>query len=160
MPAFKMQRHVAYSPQQMYELVGDVESYPEFLPLCRSLRVRSSTTNADTGKTTLVADMTVAYKMVRETFTSRVVMDPAAPNVFVEYVDGPFRHMENRWSFTPGKRGGCIVEFDISYEFRSRLLGALMGAMFDTAFRRFADAFEARAHQVYGTTGSQAVQPV
>ena len=95
--------------------------------------------------------MTVAYKLVRETFTSRVTLDRANLQVLVEYLEGPFRRMNNRWNFRPVADGVCDVEFYIAYEFRSRTLGVLMGAVFDAAFRRFASAFERRADQVYGT---------
>jgi coenzyme Q-binding protein COQ10 len=108
----------------------------------------------------VVAEMTVAYKLIRESFTSRVTLDRANQTILVEYLDGPFSLMENRWTFRPldghagsdanAAQSACIVEFFISYEFRSRTLGLLMGAMFDTAFRRFASAFEKRADAVFG----------
>jgi coenzyme Q-binding protein COQ10 len=91
----------------------------------------------------------VAYKLISETFTSRVTLDRPNLQILVEYLDGPFSHMENRWSFRPTGPQSCEVEFFISYEFRSRMLGMLMGSMFDVAFRRFAVAFERRADQVY-----------
>jgi coenzyme Q-binding protein COQ10 len=93
--------------------------------------------------------MTVGYKAIRETFTSRVTLDPGRLRILVEYVDGPFRHLENRWTFRPAE-GGCEVEFFITYEFRSFALGMLMGTMFDRAFRKFSEAFERRADEVYG----------
>jgi coenzyme Q-binding protein COQ10 len=95
--------------------------------------------------------MTVAYKLIRETFTSRVVLDRERHEILVEYLEGPFQKMNNRWSFHPAGDDSCEVAFFIAYEFRSRMLGVLMGAMFETAFRRFATAFERRADQVYGT---------
>jgi coenzyme Q-binding protein COQ10 len=94
--------------------------------------------------------MTVAYKLVRQTFTSRVTLDKANLKILVEYLDGPFSRMQNRWTFTPTGESACEVEFFIDYEFKSRTLAMLMGAMFDAAFRRFSAAFEARADQVYG----------
>jgi coenzyme Q-binding protein COQ10 len=103
------------------------------------------------GKEVIVADMTVAYKLVRETFTSRVTLDRANLEILVEYLEGPFRRLNNRWRFRPVGERVCDVEFYIAYEFRSRTLGMLMGAVFDAAFRRFASAFEKRADQVYGT---------
>jgi coenzyme Q-binding protein COQ10 len=130
-------------------LVADVERYPEFVPLCQSLRVRKRTEQG--GKEVIVADMTVAYKLVRETFTSRVTLDRSNLEILVEYLEGPFRRLNNRWRFRPVGERICDVEFDIAYEFRSRTLGMLMGAVFDAAFRRFASAFEKRADQVYGT---------
>lgn len=133
----------------MFDLVADVERYPEFVPLCESLRVRRRA-NSGEGVETLVADMTAAYKLFRETFTSRVTMDRPRLTILVEYLDGPFSRLENRWNFKDQPGGGCEVEFFISYEFRSRTLGLLMGAMFDAAFRRFAEAFEKRADEVYG----------
>ena len=149
MPQFSTKRHVQHSASDMFELVADVERYPEFVPLCRSLRVRKRSAEAG-GREVIVADMTVAYKLIYETFTSRVTLDRAEREILVEYLEGPFRKMNNRWRFHPAGQGACDVEFFISYEFRSRTLGLLMGAMFDAAFRRFAVAFERRADQVYG----------
>lgn len=139
----------------MFNLVADVEHYPEFVPLCRALKVKSRSTDA-AGNEVLVADMMVAYKLVREAFTSRVTLDRVHSRILVEYLEGPFRHLENRWLFTPTGEGACDVEFYISYEFRSRTLGLLMGAMFDAAFRRFAAAFERRADEVYTGRRAQA----
>jgi coenzyme Q-binding protein COQ10 len=93
--------------------------------------------------------MTIAYKLISETFTSRVTLDRPNLQILVEYLEGPFSHMENRWTFRPTGPQTSEVEFFISYEFRSRMLGLLMGSMFDVAFRRFAGAFERRADQVY-----------
>jgi coenzyme Q-binding protein COQ10 len=149
MPEFSTKRRVAHSATDMFDLVADVEHYPEFVPLCRSLSVRRRSKD-DTGRDIIVADMTVAYKVVRETFTSRVTLDPGKREIMVEYLEGPFQRMNNRWSFKPAGERACDVEFSISYEFRSRTLGLLMGSVFDAAFRRFATAFEKRADQVYG----------
>ena len=132
----------------MFDLVADVERYPEFVPLCQSLRVRKRTPGE--GTETLVADMTVAYKVMRETFVSRVTLDRPNLKIQVEYLDGPFSTLDNRWTFTPTGERTCEVEFFIAYEFKSRVLGMLMGAMFEAAFRRFAGAFERRADAVYG----------
>ena len=133
----------------MFDLVADVEHYPEFVPLCRSLHVRQCTADGE-GREVIVADMTVAYKLIHETFTSRVTLDRKKLEILVEYLEGPFRKMNNRWRFQPAEAAGCDVEFFIIYEFRSRTLGVLMGAMFETAFRRFSAAFERRADHVYG----------
>jgi len=134
----------------MFDLVADVERYPQFVPLCQSLRVRRRTQDGE-GKEVIVADMTIAYKFIRETFTSRVTLDRDKLEILVEYLEGPFQKMNNRWTFRPVDERTCEVEFFIAYEFRSRTLGALMGAMFETAFRRFSTAFERRADEVYGT---------
>jgi len=149
MPQFRTTRRVQHAAAQMFDLVADVERYPEFVPLCKSLRVRRRALNEE-GIETLVADMTVAYKMMRETFTSRVTLDRTNLKIRVEYLDGPFSHLDNRWTFKPASETTCEVDFFISYEFRSRVLGMLMGAMFEAAFRRFAGAFERRADEVYG----------
>lgn len=148
MPMFNSTRRVRHSPRQMFDLVADVEQYPQFLPLCEGLSVRRRTPREGGGEV-LTADMSVGYKAISETFTSRVTLDPANLKILVEYVDGPFRHLENRWSFREVE-GGCEIGFFISYEFASRMLGLLMGAMFDKAFRKFAEAFERRADLVYG----------
>ena len=149
MPQFSTTRRVQHSAADMFDLVADVERYPQFVPLCQSLTVRRRSTNGE-GREVIVADMTVAYKFIRETFTSRVTLDRANLSVLVEYLEGPFRRMNNRWSFHPTGEAGCEVEFFLVYEFRSRALGMLMGSVFDAAFRRFAAAFERRADQVYG----------
>lgn len=133
----------------MFDLVADIKKYPEFVPLCSALTVKSRN-EKDDGTIVVVADMTVAYKIVRETFTSRATLDRPNLRIFVEYLSGPFKRMHNRWTFHPAGEGACDVEFFISYEFKSRALAMLMGAMFDTAFRRFAVAFEQRADAVYG----------
>jgi coenzyme Q-binding protein COQ10 len=149
MPELSTTRRVHHAASEMFDLVADVERYPEFVPLCQSLRVRKRTEQG--GKEVIVADMTVAYKLVRETFTSRVTLDRSNLEILVEYLEGPFRRLNNRWRFRPVGERICDVEFYIAYEFRSRTLGMLMGAVFDAAFRRFASAFEKRADQVYGT---------
>ncbi len=133
----------------MFDLVADVERYPQFVPLCQSLRVRKRGSEGE-GKEVIVADMTIAYKFIRETFTSRVTLERAKLEILVEYLEGPFQQMNNRWSFRPVSDGVCDIEFFIAYEFRSRTLGMLMGTMFETAFRRFCVAFERRADEVYG----------
>ena len=148
MPQYETVRRVRHSPEQMFALVADVERYPEFLPMCEALSIRSR--RERDGVTLLVADMTVGYKAIRETFTSQVVLKPAESQIDVKYVDGPFKYLANRWLFTPAAAGGSEIHFFIDYEFKSRILGALMGAMFDRAFRMFAEAFEKRADQVYG----------
>ena len=133
----------------MFNLVADVERYPQFVPLCKSLAVRRRSTDGE-GREVIVADMTVAYKFIRETFTSRVTLERPNLTILVEYLEGPFRRMNNRWSFRPLSETSCEVEFFLTYEFRSRTLGMLMGSVFDAAFRRFAAAFERRADEVYG----------
>jgi coenzyme Q-binding protein COQ10 len=133
----------------MFELVSDVEHYPQFVPLCRTLRVRKRIPEPE-GIEILIADMTVAYKLVRESFVSRVTLDRPNLQILVEYLEGPFSQLENRWAFHPIDESSCQVEFFISYEFRSRVLGLLMGSMFEVAFRRMAVAFERRADAIYG----------
>ena len=132
----------------MFALVADVERYPQFVPMCEALTVRSR--RERDGVTVLVAAMTVGYKAIRETFTSQVILKPAENVIDVTYVDGPFRYLENRWHFTDRGDGTSDVHFSIDYEFRNRMLGALMGVMFDRAFRKFSEAFEERADRVYG----------
>ena len=148
MAHFQTTRRVHHSADEMFALVADVEKYPEFLPLCQQLNVRSR--RERDGKTLLVANMTVAYKMVRETFSTQVLLKPDERRIDVKYVEGPFRYLDNRWDFVPVGEDACDVKFDIEYEFKSRTLGLLMGSMFDYAFRRFAEAFEARADVIYG----------
>jgi coenzyme Q-binding protein COQ10 len=147
-PQFNTSRRVHHSADNMFALVADVERYPEFVPLCEALRVRGRT--QEDGREIITATMTVAYKVLRESFTSRIVLDGARREIRVSYIDGPFKHLENVWSFRPLDEDSCEVGFRIVYEFRSRILQTLMGAAFDRAFRKFADAFEARADQIHG----------
>src|SRR5215212_10663888 len=117
MPTFRTTRRVAHTPQQMFDLVADVERYPAFVPLCEELRVRRRVQSGE-GVETLVAEMAVGYKAISERFTSRVTLDRPRLQILVEYVDGPFSYLENRWMFR-AVPGGCEVEFYIDYEFRS-----------------------------------------
>jgi coenzyme Q-binding protein COQ10 len=149
MPHFSSKRRVQHSAEQMFDLVADVERYPEFVPLCQSLKVRQRTKRPD-GTEIVVADMTVSFKLVRESFTSQVTLDRANLKILVEYLRGPFRNLENRWTFEPKSENVCEVGFYLAYEFKSRMLGLLMGSMFDAAFARFSAAFEQRADAIYG----------
>ena len=149
MPKFDTTRPVVHRAEQMFDLVADVESYPQFLPMCESLKVRSRKERH--GKTLLIADMTVGYKLIRETFTSQVLLKPDEKIIETKYVDGPFRYLDNKWQFVPSANPEhSEVKFYIDYEFKSRTLGFLMGSMFDIAFRKFTEAFEKRADQIYG----------
>jgi coenzyme Q-binding protein COQ10 len=149
MPQFSTKRRVHHSAANMFDLVVDMEKYPQFVPLCTGLRVKSRTDKGD-GVSVVVAEMTVAYKMIRQTFVTRDTLDRPKLTILVEYLQGPFSHLRNRWVFHPAGENACEVEFFIEYEFKSRALAMLMGAMFDTAFRKFAAAFEQRADRVYG----------
>jgi coenzyme Q-binding protein COQ10 len=149
MPRFSSKRRVAHRADQMFDLVADVERYPEFVPLCKALEIRQRRQDGD-GTETIVADMTVSFKLVRETFTSEVTLDRADRNIDVRYLRGPFSSLENRWTFEPKGEEACDVGFLIAYEFKSRMLAMLMGSMFDAAFAKFSTAFEKRADVVYG----------
>ncbi|CCE10936.1 conserved hypothetical protein [Bradyrhizobium sp. STM 3843] len=149
MPRFSNKRCVQHTAEQMFDLVADVERYPQFVPLCQSLVVRQRSDKPD-GTEIIVCDMTVSFKLVRETFTSRVTLDRANRKILVEYVSGPFSSLENRWSFEPRNGEACEVTFFIAYEFKSRMLAILMGSMFDTVFARLSSAFEKRADAIYG----------
>ena len=147
MPKFEATRRVAHTQGEMFALVADIEAYPQFLPLCESLAVRSR--QERDGRTILVADMSIGYKAIRETFTTQVLLNPAEHAIDVKYIDGPFKYLSNIWRFDPAEKG-CEVHFFIDYEFKSRILGAVMGTMFDRAFRMFSEAFEKRADVIYG----------
>lgn len=149
MPQFSTRRRVRHAAADMFDLVSDVEKYPEFVPLCAGMKIKSRTDKGN-DVSVIIAEMTVAYKMIRQSYTSRATLDRQNFKILVEYLNGPFSRMQNRWAFHVVDDKICDVEFFIDYEFKSRTLAMLMGAMFDSAFRRFATAFENRADKVYG----------
>jgi coenzyme Q-binding protein COQ10 len=153
MPTYRAERRVKHSAEQMFDLVIDVESYPQFVPFSTAARLRNREEIAP-GVTRSIAEMEVGYKAIREKFTTRGAFDRPNLKVLVQYVDGPFSRLENRWSFrdveTPDGAPACVVDFFITYEFKSRVLALLLGSMFETIFKRFSAAFEARADEVYG----------
>ena len=148
MPSFQTSRRVRHSADEMFALVADIGRYPEFVPLCQSLKILER--GDEGGNEVLVARMTVAYKMLSESFTSRVVLHREAREIHVSYIDGPFTFLTNKWKFDDLEGGGSRIFFDINYEFRSKLLSVMMGSMFDKAFRKCASAFEERANSIYG----------
>ncbi len=152
MPQFSTRRRAQHNASDMFDLVADIERSPEFVPMCSDMRVHSRTDKGG-GIIVLVATMTVAYKMIHQSFTSRATLDKPNLKILVEYLDGPFRRMQNRWAFHAVGEHVCDVEFFIEYEFRSRTLAMLVGTVFDTVFRRMAAAFEKRADRVYGRHG-------
>jgi coenzyme Q-binding protein COQ10 len=157
MHVYEIKHPVAHSADDMFRLVADVESYPKFLPLCEALKLKRRE-NRD-GKDVLMTTMVVGYKLIRESFTTEVILDPDARAIVVHYLDGPFSYLENRWTFRPLTSKTCEIDFYIAYSFRSRLLERLMGGLFDKAVRRYTTAFEERADAIYGeATASLASQ--
>ncbi|MEM1266238.1 MAG: type II toxin-antitoxin system RatA family toxin [Pseudomonadota bacterium] len=149
MPTHSEKRFLPYAPDEMFDLVADIESYPEFLPWCAASRVRDRRAR---GETEIVdADLVISFKVFREKFGSRVKLDPGARLIVVEYLDGPFRYLNNNWSFR-SVNGGTEVEFFVDFEFRSRALQAVIGVVFYEAMRRVVRAFEARAAALYGAS--------
>ncbi|PVA11727.1 ubiquinone-binding protein [Pelagivirga sediminicola] len=148
MPTHSETRQLPYSAQQMYDLVADVDNYPEFLPWNSAARVRSRTPQDD-GSEVMEADLVISFKVFREKFTSRVVLWPAEKKIDTKYLDGPFKHMISKWQFTDTE-GGCAVDFHVDFEFRNRLLQSAAGLFFYEAMQRIVRAFERRAHELYG----------
>ncbi len=142
MPTHAEHKVLPYSPEQMFDLVADVGKYPSFLPWCAGARVKSHT------ETQLVADLTIGFGPFRESFTSRVELD-RPHQIQVKYEDGPFRYLNNNWTFEPNPKG-CNVKFYVDFEFRSRMLQAAIGVVFNNAVRLMVNAFLKRAREVYG----------
>jgi coenzyme Q-binding protein COQ10 len=138
---------VRHSADQMFALVADIERYPEFLPWCVALRIVGAEERPP--KRLLTADMVVAYKVFREKFRSKVALESSASRISARYIDGPFRSLETEWRFEPLK-SGCVINFEIDFEFRSLLLQATARSVFDRAFSKMAEAFAERAEFVYG----------
>ncbi|WP_376091078.1 type II toxin-antitoxin system RatA family toxin [Roseomonas sp. CCTCC AB2023176] len=142
MPTHAEKKRLPYSQEQMFDLVADVRRYPEFLPWCVAARVISR------SETELIADLTIGFKMFRETFRSRVTLE-RPDHLHVEYLNGPFRYLNNHWRFHPVP-GGTEVDFFVDFEFRSKLLQTVIGTVFNEAVRLMVRAFERRAAALYG----------
>lgn len=142
MPTHAEKKILRYSPEQMFDLVADVRRYPEFLPWCVGARVLSRNDEE------LIADLTIGFKMFRETFRSRVALDRPG-HIHVAYENGPFRYLNNHWRFHPAPQG-CEVDFFVDFEFRSRILQMAIGVVFNEAVRLMVRAFERRALVLYG----------
>lgn len=149
MPTHTEQRILPHSAQQMYDLVADVERYPDFLPWCSAARVRSR--KPDGEAIVMAADLVISFKVFREKFGSRVTLYPGDTRIDVEYLDGPFRYLNNHWKFRDLPEGGCEVDFFVDFEFKSSVLQAVIGVVFNEAMQRIVRAFEARAAALYGT---------
>ncbi|MDA8230012.1 MAG: type II toxin-antitoxin system RatA family toxin [Magnetospirillum sp.] len=153
MPTHAEKRHLPYTPDQMFDLVADVERYPEFLPWCVGARIRRR--NGDV----FFADLIIGFKMIREAYTSKVTLDPSRRRIDVSYAEGPFHHLNNHWRFEPAEDGGVNIDFFVDFEFRSRILQTLIGALFNEAVRLMVHSFEKRARQLYGADGRIAARP-
>lgn len=150
MPSFRKTHEVPFAPDQMFSIVADVERYPEFLPLCESLKVIEKKKVGH--QTKLVATMAVGYKGLSEKFTTQVLIDPDQKEIDVAYIDGPFRRLKNNWRFTPtSDASSTTIHFFIDYEFKSLMLSLIAGAAFEKAVKNYTTAFEKRAHAIYGT---------
>ncbi|BBU56834.1 MULTISPECIES: type II toxin-antitoxin system RatA family toxin [Mameliella] len=147
MPTHSETRKLPYSAQQMYDLVGDVASYPKFLPWTAAARIRSRQEMGD--HEVMLADLVISFKVFREKFGSRVTLWPADMRIDTEYLDGPFHHMVSKWGFKDVE-GGCEVSFFVDFEFRNRILQGAAGMFFYDAMQRIVRAFERRAAELYG----------
>lgn len=151
MKVHKERKHVPYTPDQIFALVIDVPSYPEFLPWCTDTRVLSR--ESGEGKDVLTADLIVAFKAFRESFRSRVTSDPTTRQIDIDYIKGPFKYLHNRWRFENAPQGGCIIDFHIEFEFKSKVLQVLISSVFELAVKKMVKAFEDRAKDLYGAGG-------
>jgi coenzyme Q-binding protein COQ10 len=136
------QRLIHHTPEQLFDLVADVRRYPEFLPWCLAARIK------ERSQTMLVADLIIGFQIFKEQFTSHVSMDRDNLIIEVEYAEGPFKYLKNRWKFIEHP-DGCVIDFYVDFEFRSRLLQTVIESLFTEAVKRMVRAFEARADQLY-----------
>lgn len=149
MPTHAEKREMPYSAEQMYALVADVGSYPKFLPWTEAARIRSRKPQPD-GSEVVEADLVISFKVFRESFTSRVTLRPEEKRIDVAYLQGPFRYLNNHWTFAPVAEDRCVVDFFVDFEFKSRALQMVIGAVFNQAMQRIVLAFERRAEELYG----------
>ena len=146
MPTHSETRFLPYTPQQMYNLVADVSSYPKFLPWCAAARIRSQSPDGDSM--VMEADLVISFKVFRERFGSRVTLWPNDHRIETEYLDGPFRYMKSSWAFKEVD-GGCDVSFFVDFEFKNAILQGIIGVVFNEAMQRIVRAFERRAQELY-----------
>ncbi|MDS9467497.1 type II toxin-antitoxin system RatA family toxin [Paracoccus sp. MBLB3053] len=151
MPHHSDSRVMPYSADQMYALVADVESYPQFLPWNSAARIRSRTPGPE-GSEVIEADLVISFKVFRERFGSRVTLWPDHRRIDTEYLDGPFKYLKSGWNFDEMPEGGCRVEFFVDFEFRNAILGKVIGVVFHEAMVRIVRAFEDRARALYGSS--------
>lgn len=154
MPTHAEKRIMPYSAQEMYALIADVERYPEFLPWCAAARIRGRRPLPDGAGEIMDADLVISFKVYRERFGSRVTLRPEENTIDVEYLDGPFKYLNNHWKFEPRGETRCEVDFFVDFEFRSGILQRLIGVVFNEAMQRIVRAFERRAHDLYGARPS------
>ncbi|WP_390914578.1 SRPBCC family protein [Pseudosulfitobacter sp. SM2401] len=147
MPKHSETKFLPHSAQQMYDLVADVASYPEFLPWCSAARIRSTKTEG--ASIEMLADLVISFKVFRERFGSRVVLWPEAQKIDTEYLDGPFKYMKSNWAFEDAE-GGCNVTFFVDFEFKNAILQGIIGVVFNEAMQRIVRAFERRADDLHG----------
>jgi coenzyme Q-binding protein COQ10 len=148
MPTHTEDRHLPYTASQMYELVADVEKYPEFLPWCSAARVRSREVREKDE--VILADLVIKFKAFSEKFGSRVTFHAGSMKIETEYLDGPFKFLKSSWEFIDRDNLGCDVKFFVNFEFKSRLLQKVIGIFFNEAMQRIVRAFEKRANDLYG----------
>ncbi len=146
MPTHAEKRWLPYTQQQLFDMVADVERYPEFLPWAVACRIKKREDNV------LLADLMIGFKMIRERFTSRVVLDNPR-RIDVTYAEGPFKYLNNHWIFEPQADGGTVIDFYVDFEFHSRILQTVMSALFNEAVKLMVSAFEKRARALYGEDG-------
>jgi len=147
MPTHSERRYLPYTTIQLFDIVAGVDRYPEFLPWCSAARI------TERQEDVFFADLVISFKVWREKFTSKVTLDRAERAIHVAYVNGPFKYMNNHWKFLDGPEGGCIIDFHVDFEFKSRVLQQLIGLLFDEAVRRMVGAFENRARKLHGDRG-------
>lgn len=152
MPTHAEKRIMPHSAAQMFDLIADVGSYPSFLPWCVGARIKKTTNNPNDNVQIIEADLVISFKLFREKFASRVTLNPDGKHIDVEYLDGPFRYLNNHWQFHELNDGQCEVDFFVDFEFKSPMLQAVIGVVFNEAMQRIVRAFEKRAQELYSDT--------
>ncbi|WP_377188204.1 type II toxin-antitoxin system RatA family toxin [Ruegeria meonggei] len=147
MPTHSETRHLPYTAHQMYDLIADVDKYPEFLPWCSAARIRR--TYAAGEAQVMEADLVISFKVFRERFGSRVTLHADPKKIDTEYLDGPFKYMKSNWQFEDAAGGGCDVSFHVDFEFKNAILQGIIGVVFNEAMHRIVQAFETRAADLY-----------
>jgi len=150
MPSASIKKNISCSKEQLISLVLDIEKYPEFVPWCLNGKIYS---NKDIGnKVEITADLTIGKSFFNETYKSFIIYDKSSDSIHVTSIEGPLKHLENKWFFKKKGNNSSEVDFHIDFELKNKILNMLMISSFNIGLKKIANAFEKRAIELFDST--------